>query len=71
MTDPRGQRMRDLQARLYAAYTERRDAGLLPVDAAREAGIRGTSTQQAYERSWREAHGLPRRAPRWADSAPG
>jgi hypothetical protein len=58
-------------AERYAAYSELRDQGSAPRDAAGQAGL-SAATQERYERSYRKAHPeLPPRRNWFQARAPG
>lgn len=52
------------QAERSARYTELRDSGTYPVDAAREVGV-GDGTGRAYERAYKRLRGIPRARSAW------
>jgi hypothetical protein len=56
------------QAERFARYTELRDGGAYPADAAIEIAVT-VSTGQRYERAYRQARGQPRREPGRPDTA--
>jgi hypothetical protein len=58
-------------AERYEAYSELRDQGIGPWDAARRTGL-SAATQERYERSYRKAHpGLPPRRNRFQGTGVG